>query len=124
MKLLHTTMLNTREFNELSDNIIDKFYDINPDIRELYDIHINYIEDSWVIDFLPIVDNIPAIKTDAYTETDDNGREILKVTPANLTDFPETLKLKDSGESYDLCMNYVVVFEFVLSLFDFEYRLS
>lgn len=124
MKLLHTTMLNTREFNELSDNIIDKFYDINPDIRELYDIHINYIEDSWVIDFLPIVDNIPAIKIDTYTEQDDNGREVLKVIPASLTDIPEMLKFKDSSKSYDLCMNYVVVFEFVLSLFDFEYRLS
>ena len=41
MKLMHTTTttLNTKEFNKLSDDIIDSLYALNPDIQDLYDIH-------------------------------------------------------------------------------------
>ena len=126
MKLLHstTTMLNTKEFNKLSDNIIDALYRLNPDIQDIYDIHINYIEDSWVIDFLPLPENLPVIKVDTYTEQDDRGGELLKITPELLTDLPGKLKFSEESGSYDLCMNYVTLFEFVLSLYDFEYRLS
>lgn len=125
MKLLHstTTMLNTREFNKLSDKIIDKLYDLNPDIQEIYDIHVNYVDDTWRIDFLPIVDQLPVIKVDTYTEQDNNGGEVLKVAPALLTDFPGRLKIS-GDDSYDLCVNYVALFEFVVALYDFEYRLS
>lgn len=125
MKLMHTTTtkLNTREFNKLSDKIADSLYRLNPDIQNLYEIHINFIEDSWRIDFLPTEDNLPVIKVDTYTEYDDNGNEILKVIPQNLTDLPENLKFKDETKSYDLCMNFVSIFEFILSLYDFEYRL-
>ena len=125
MKLLHstTTMLNTKEFNKLSDNIIDKLYDINPDIKDLYDIHINFIDDSWQIDFLSLVKGIPALKAEGYTEYTNRNIEVLKVNPQSLTDLPNSLKLVDSDRSYDLCMNYVVVFEFILGLYDFEYAL-
>ena len=125
MKLLHstTTMLNTKEFNELSDKIIDKLYGLNPDIQDIYDIHVNYVEDSWRVDFLPIIDQLPVIKVDVYTEQDDNGGEVLKISPALLTDFPGKLKIS-GDDSYDLCVNYVALFEFVVALYDFEYRLS
>ena len=115
-------MLNTREFNQLSDKIIDSLFAFNPDIRNLYDIHINFIDDSWRIDFLP-VSNLPVIKVDTYTENDDNGSEVLKIVPQNLSDFPNTLKFKED-DSYDLCMDYIAVFEFILSLYDFEYKLN
>ena len=107
MKLLHSTtnMLNTKEFNQLSDKIIDSLYAIDPDI-------------------VPENDNIPVIKVDTYTEYDNNNREMLKIIPKNLTDLPETLKFKDEDKSYDLCVNYVAIFEFILGLYDFEYRLS
>lgn len=118
-----TTTLNTREFNQLSDKIADALYEINPDIQDLYDIHINYINDEWVIDFLPLFTNLPVIKIDTYIDSDDRGGELLKVIPAKLTDIPEKLGFKDEDKSYDLCMNYVTVFEFVLALYDFEYRL-
>jgi hypothetical protein len=126
MKLMHstTTVLNTKEFNQLSEKMIDALYDLNPDIKDLYDIHINYIDDEWAIDFLPLVDDIPVIKINTYVEQHDNGREILKAVPANLTDIPGILKFKDDNGSYDLCMNYVAVFEFILGLYDFEYRLN
>lgn len=126
MKLMHTTTttLNTKEFNKVSDNIIRALYSLSPEIRELYDIHINYIEDDWQIDFLPTINDIPAIKAVGYTEYTDNGVETLRINPQVLSDFPTELSLKDNrNTSYDLCMNYVAVFEFILSLYDFEYKL-
>lgn len=126
MKLMHTTTttLNTREFNKLSDKIIESLYDLNSEIRDLYDIHINYIKESWRIDFLPIVDNLPVIQVDTYTDNDSSGSEILKIMPSDLTDIPKKLKFKSEDGSYNLCMNYVSVFEFILSLYDFEYKLN
>ena len=126
MKLMHTTTttLNTKEFNNLSDKIIDSLYALNPDIQDLYDIHINFIQDSWQIDFLPLGNNIPAIKVDGYIEYTDNDVEILKINPQNLTDLPTDLELKSADKSYDLCMTYVAIFEFIISLYDFEYRLD
>jgi hypothetical protein len=117
-------MLNTKEFNQLSNRIINSLYAIDPDIKDLYDIHINYIDDAWQVDFVPENDNIPVIKVDTYTEYDNNNQEILRIIPKNLTDLPEMLKFKDEDKSYDLCVNYVTVFEFILGLYDFEYRLS
>ena len=119
-----TKTLNSKEYSKLSDNIIDALYELNPEIQDLYDIHINYIEESWVIDFLPSVENIPVIKVETYTDYSDDGEEILRITPKSLTELPETLKLRDEDKSYDLCMNFVTLFEFVLALYDFEYKLS
>lgn len=117
-------MLNTKEFNKLSDKIIDSLYELDSNMRDLYDIHVNYIDDSWAIDFIPLIDDIPVINIDTYTEYDDKGGEILKITPALLTDIPGKLKFNDEDGSYDLCVNYVAIFEFILGLYDFEYRLS
>lgn len=124
MKLLHTTMLTTKEFNQLSEKIIDSFYKLNPDMQDLYDIHINFVDDEWVIDFLPLQNNLPVIKIDTYVEKDRNGGEVLKVLPTSLADMPDKLGFKDEDRSYDLCMNYVAIFEFVLALYDFEYKLN
>lgn len=125
MKLMHTTTtnLNTREFNNLSDKIIDSLYSLIPDIRGLYDIHINFIEDSWRIDFIPQGDNIPVIKVDTYTEYNANNQEVLKITPKNLANLPETLKFKDDDNLYDTYSDFISIFEFLLSLYDFEYKL-
>ena len=126
MKLMHTTTteLNTRNFNKLSDRIIDSLYELNPDIQDFYDIHINFIEDNWRVDFVPLTTNVPIIKVNSYTEYNDRNQEILKITPNLLTELPGELKLKDEDRSYDLCMNYVAIFEFILSLYDFEYVLE
>ena len=123
MKLMHTTTttLNTKEFNKVSDSIIDTLYELNPEIQDLYDIHINFIEDNWQIDFLPLNDNIPVIKVETYVEYP-NDREVLRVSPKTLTELPNKLKFKDEDGSYSLCMNYVTIFEFIISLYDFEYK--
>ena len=126
MKLMHTvtTTLNTREFNKLTDKIADAIYELNQDISELYDIHINYIEDSWRIDFVPLDDDFPVIKVDTYTKTDDSGAEILMISPKSLSDIPKSIDLRKQSEGYDTCLNYVVIFECLLSLYDFEYKLN
>ena len=125
MKVLHTTTttLNTKEFNKLSDKIADSLYALSPEINNIYDIHINYIDESWHIDFLPVDKGIPALKVLGYTEYLNDNTEILKIDPKELSDFPKTLKLGAEARAYDLCMNYVVVFEFIVSLYDFEYEL-
>ena len=125
MKLMHTTTtkLNLREFNKLSDKIIDKLYELHPEIQDVYDIHINYIEDSWQIDFIPLSDDIPLFKVSAHTEYDENDHEILKISPSDLTEFPKKLSFKTEDKSYNLCINYVSIFEFIIALYDFEYRL-
>ena len=123
MKLMHTTTtkLNTREFNKLSDKIIDSLFALDPEIQDIYDIHINYIDDSWQIDFIPFNSNIPVIKVNTYTDYDSKNREILKISPEDLTDLPPEVKFRDENRSYDMCMNYVTIFEFIMSLYDFEY---
>jgi hypothetical protein len=126
MKLMHTTTttLNTREFNKLSDRIIDSLYELNSEISDLYDIHINYIDAEWKIDFIPLINNIPVIKVETYTDYNDKNQEILRVTPKMLSEVSSELKFRDEDKSYDLCMNYVSVFEFILALYDFEYKLN
>lgn len=119
-----TNTLNSKEYSKLSDDIIDSLYALNPDIQDIYDIHINYIEDNWQIDFLPAAENLPVIKVETYTDYSEDGEEILRIAPKSLTELPETLKLRDEDKSYDLCMNFVALFEFILSLYDFEYKLS
>ena len=116
-------MLNTKEFNELSDKIADKIYDLNPDIQEIYEIHINYINDSWQIDFVPVLKDVPVIKVETYVKRDNSGGEVLTIIPGLLTDLPGRLKFSEN-DMYDLCVNYVAIFEFILSLYDFEYRLN
>lgn len=124
MKLMHTTTttLNTKEFNKVSERIIDALYALNPDIQELYDIHVNYINEAWQIDFLPTDNLLPVIKAETYTDNLKSGAEVLRILPSNLAEMPETIKLKDDDKSYELCMNYAAVFDFTLSLYDFEYR--
>lgn len=126
MKLMHstTTTLNTKEFNKVSDDIISALYDLSPEIQEVYDIHVNYINDSWQIDFVPIIDDVPVIKIETYVKQDDDGGEFLTLVPALLTDLPGKLKFDDSRDAYDLCMNYVSIFDYIITLYDFEYQLN
>lgn len=119
-----TTVLTTREFNKLSEKIIESLYELTPEIQELYDIHINYINDSWQIDFLPMNDNLPVIDVDTYVDQDNRGNEILKIVPAMLSDLPGKIKFSDENSSSELCINYVALFDFLISLYDFTYKVN
>lgn len=126
MKLMHstTTVLTTREFNKLSEKIIESLYELTPEIQELYDIHINYIDDAWAIDFLPMNNNLPVINVTTYTDQDDRGNETLRIVPEMLSDLPGRIKFSDENSSSELCINYVAIFDFLISLYDFTYKLS
>lgn len=126
MKLMHstTTVLTTREFNKLSEKIIESLYELTPEIQELYDIHINYIDDAWAIDFLPMNSNLPVINVTTYTDQDDRGNETLRIVPEMLSDLPGRIKFSDENSSSELCINYVAVFDFLISLYDFTYKLN
>ena len=123
MKLLHTTTttLNTRNFNKVSEDIISTLYTVSPEMQDIYDIHINYIDDSWRIDFIPFNDNLPVLKVDTYVDFEDNGSQTLRVDPTGLEKFPTSFNLKDRNKSYDLCVNYMAIFDFIVSLYDYEY---
>ena len=123
MKLLHTTTttLNTRNFNKVSEDIISTLYTVSPEMQDIYDIHINYIDDSWRIDFIPFNDNLPVLKVDTYVDFKDNGSQTLRVDPTGLEKFPTSFNLKDRNKSYDLCVNYMAIFDFIVSLYDYEY---
>ena len=123
MKLLHTTTttLNTRNFNKVSEDIIATLYAVSPEMQDIYDIHINYIDDSWRIDFIPFNDNLPVLKVDTYVDFEDNGSQTLRVDPTGLEKFPTSFNLKDKNKSYDLCVNYMAIFDFIVSLYDYEY---
>ena len=116
-------MLNTREFTQVSKQIMDSLYALNPIAKTLYDIHINYINDSWVIDFIPKRNNVPVIKVDTYTVQDDYGREILRITPKTLSDIQKVLRLPEDKDSSNLCENYINIFRFILSLYNYKYKL-
>ena len=119
-----TTVLTTREFNKLSEKINESLYELTPEIQELYDIHINYINDAWQIDFLPMNDNLPVIDVDTYVDQDNRGNEILKIVPAMLSDLPGKIKFSDENSSSELCINYVALFDFLISLYDFTYKVN
>lgn len=125
MKLIHSTAntLSDREFTELGDSIISAMYDIDPDIRDLFEIHINMVNDEWQVDFVPIDDDIPVIKVDAYTSYDDRNREILLVTPRKLDKFPDMLSIQNYDDSIDIANKFAIIGDYVTSLYDFEYRL-
>lgn len=127
MKILQTTIhnLNDKEFNQLSDKIIDKLYSFSYDIKELYDIHINYIDDSWRIDFIPIMKQLPVIKVDTEVKQYQNGKEILKITPVGLSEFPGRIRFQGQyADIEDLCTAYSTIFDYVLDLHRFEFVLT
>lgn len=127
MKILQTTThtLNDKEFNQLSEKIIGKLYSFSYDIKEYYDIHINYIEDSWRIDFIPIMKQFPVIKVDTEVKQYLNGKEVLKITPTGLSDFPGNIKFKGTySETQDLCTEYSTIFDYVIDLYHFEFLLK
>ena len=127
MKILQTTThtLNDKEFNQLSEKIIGKLYSFSYDIKEYYDIHINYIDDSWRIDFIPIMKQLPVIKVDTEVKQHQNGKEYLKIIPVGLSEFPGNIKFNGPySKTEELCIAYINVFEYVADLYYFEFALN
>lgn len=125
MKLVKTVTndLSDREFEELTSRIIEAIYAVDPETRDLYDIHINMIAEEWNVEFVPTDDDIPVIKVDAFTSYDDQNREVLQITPKMLDKFPEYLKVSNYDDCLDIVSKLSIIGDFVIALHDFEYIL-
>lgn len=125
MKLLHATVqtLSDREFDKVSEDIAEDIYNIVPEIKNIYTIHIDMINDEWHIEFVPISKNSPVIKVNTYTSYNNDNKEVLHITPIGLIKFPDNLKFNDYDDALDAIAPYNVIVDFVLSLYDFEYIL-
>ena len=125
MKLLHATVqtLSDREFDKVSEDIAEDIYNIVPEIKNIYTIHIDMINDEWHIEFVPISKNSPVIKVNTYTSYNNDNKEVLHITPIGLIKFPDNLKFNDYEDALDAIAPYNVIVDFVLSLYDFEYIL-
>ena len=125
MKLVKTITndLSDREFEKLTSRIIEAIYAIDPEARDLYDIHINMIAEEWNVEFVPTDADIPVIKVDSFTSYDDQNREVLQITPKMLDKFPEYLKVSNYDDCLDIVNKLSIIGDFVVALHDFEYIL-
>ena len=96
---MHTTkvILGAKEFNKIADSVIDEIYRYFPKIKKLYDIHINYINDSWEVDFIPLVEHMPVLTVDTEVKYSARGDEILIITPVSLDKLPMHLAFISDG---------------------------
>lgn len=125
MKLLHTipTDLPEKEFDILSHSIQDAIMDIDPDISDIYSVHIDIISGEWHIEFVPKSNRTPVIKVDAYTVYDDNNNEILKISPTDAIKFAEKQHFNDYNDAVQFVSELHIILDFLLELYEFEYKL-
>ena len=122
MKLLHATVqtLSDREFDKVSEDIAEDIYNIVPEIKNIYTIHIDMINDEWHIEFVPISKNSPVIKVNTYTSYNNDNKEVLHITPIGLIKFPDNLRFNDYEDALDAITPYNIISDFILGLYDFE----
>lgn len=123
MKIIKSTTveLSEQEFSKLSDRISDALYDIEPEIKNLYDVHIDYILDNWHVEFVPTDVSIPVLKVSAYTAYTDN-REFLYIKPESITKFLSQYNISDYSDAIDFANNLSILSDFILGLHDFSYQ--
>lgn len=123
MKIIKSTTveLSDQEFSKLSDRISDALYDIEPEIKNLYDIHIDYILDNWYVEFVPMDVSVPVLKVSAYTAYVDN-QEFLYIKPENITKFLSQYNISDYSDAVDFANNFSIISDFILGLHDFSYQ--
>lgn len=126
MKLLHATVntLSDREFNKVSNYIADSIYKLDPEIRSIYEIHIDMIDGNWHIEFVPTSKVTPVLKVNTYVSYNDDNREVLHITPNGLVKFPDNVTFRDYESAIDAVTPYNVIADLIVELFDFEYVLS
>lgn len=125
MKILHSAIrdLSDREFDTLSDKISNSLYDLDSEIREIYKIHIDFIDNVWYVEFVPKDNRTPVIKVNTYTTYDADNRELLRFTPADIIKFPEHIKLDNYDDALNISNKISTIFNFLIELYDFEFQL-
>ena len=122
MKILHT---GNRDLSShaLQDNITKAIYSVGSDqIRESYNIHVNYVNNSWVIDCEASDSILPSIKLSAFIRKN-GSKEVLKIVPKRLLKFPNSVILANYNSGIDICNTYIDVMDFISALYDFEFEL-
>lgn len=125
MKLLHATVqtLSGREFDKVSEDIAEDIYDIIPEIKNMYTIHIDMINDEWHIEFVPNEIKTPVIKVSAYTTYNYQNQEVLKITPTDIVKFAENIHFNRYNDAADFAFKLNTILDLVIELYDFEYIL-
>ena len=122
VKLLHSVNneLTDRDFDKLTHRVENAIYRLDPEIEDIYEIHIDMINDEWHIEFVPISKKTPVLKVNTYTSFNDDNKEVLHITPDGLIKFPDNLKFDDYEDALDAITPYNVISDFILGLYDFE----
>ena len=105
------------------DDIAESIYSIgSEEIRNYYTVHVNFVNDTWVIDCDPKDSEIPNIKLSAYvSKTDDI--ELLKIEPKRIDKFPSSITFNNYSACLDTAQKYINIMDFITALYDFEYEL-
>jgi hypothetical protein len=125
VKVLHsvTKTLTERDFDELTRKLSSAIYDLDPNIEDIYKVHIDMINDDWHIEFVPKSSKTPIIKVDTYTTYNDNNHEILRINPVDIIKFPETVKLNSYEDALNSSSKLNAILDFLVELYDFEFHL-
>ena len=110
--------------NDMLHAIEDAIYDLGDDeVRSLYNIHVNYINESYIVDCISVNGKVPSVKLSAYISRVE-GLETLKIMPKALTNFPVSISLGNQDRCREIVNIYQSALNFVLALYDFEYDLG
>lgn len=115
--------LSAYDFGELTDLLSDALYAIIPEIKDIYEIHIDYIADDWHIEFVPTDKEVPVLKVNAYTTYDSEDNEILHIKPVQLIKFSDTYSIDTYSDAMDFANKISTISDFILGLHDFSYKL-
>lgn len=116
-------ILNSIEDDKQADKIKQALYDLSEDIGSYYRFHVNYAAGSWVISCEPRLSEVPVLKLSTYISKS-GELEKLKITPTRFSNFPASVAFNDYDSYLDTANAYITVFDFVSSLYDFEYILQ
>ena len=123
MKIIKSTTveLSDYEFDELTASIVDAVYALSPEIRNIYEIHIDYISDDWHVEFVPMNNKVPVLKVEAITSYVDN-KETLYIKPQILNKIPPAYAVSTYDDALYISNILESISEFVLQLYDFSFE--
>ena len=121
MKILHNE---TPDYSDIDilDGIVKSIYAINENINEYYNIHVNFVNNFYIIACEPLKAIFPIIKLSTYiSKSGDN--ETLHINPKSISKFPSSLNFSNYDKCLDIVNSYIDIMDFILALYDYEYEL-
>jgi len=115
--------LNNSPDNTLYDDIAESLYDLGSvEFRDYYKIHVNFVNDEWIINCDPKSSELPSLKLTTIVN-EHNGVEVLRVEPDEIAKFPKSISFNDYNSCLDTANKYINLMDFLSALYDFEYEL-